>query len=222
MVLRARSTPVDDLGDVRICFFGDSLTHGQGDEQELGWAGRVALATRARGVELTAYRLGVCAETTQDIGRRWRSEWSVRSIEGATARLVVACGTNDVFREPWTGAGPARDALAAMLVEAVRDGLRPLVLGPPPVGDPSCDERAVEVTSAFAQACAQLDGVTFVDVHAPLRAADSPWREALAQGDGAHPVAAGYDALAAVLLDGAWWPWLEVSAPEPVAGPGGA
>lgn len=199
------------LGDVRVCFVGDSLTQGQGDEQELGWVGRVARATRTRSrppVDLTAYRLGVRAETTQDVGRRWRAEWAVRTVEGAGARLVVACGTNDVFREPWTGPQPAADALAALLAEALRDGLRPLVLGPPPLLEAQADARAREVAAAFAATCAQIDGVTFLDVHAPLRAIGSAWLAALRDGDGAHPTAAGYEAFAQVVLDGPWWPWL--------------
>ena len=45
--------------DIRACFLGDSFTFGQGDDTGLGWVGRVLAAERGRGVELTAYNLGI-------------------------------------------------------------------------------------------------------------------------------------------------------------------
>ena len=37
------------MDDLRACFFGDSLTLGQGDDSGLGWPGRVFAAARADG-----------------------------------------------------------------------------------------------------------------------------------------------------------------------------
>jgi lysophospholipase L1-like esterase len=51
------------MTDLRVCFLGDSLTFGQGDESGRGWPGRVVLNARAAGVNLTGYNLGVRGDT---------------------------------------------------------------------------------------------------------------------------------------------------------------
>ena len=60
---------------LRICFVGDSITQGTADKEYLGWPGRLCAGERARGHDLTCYNLGVRADTTADIARRWREIW---------------------------------------------------------------------------------------------------------------------------------------------------
>ena len=89
---------------MRICFIGDSFVNGVGDDSGLGWIGRLGVALRAAGCDLTLYNLGVRRDTSADIARRWRAEAEARLPEGVDGRLVFAFGTNDGT----PGEGPGR------------------------------------------------------------------------------------------------------------------
>jgi lysophospholipase L1-like esterase len=43
---------------LRICFVGDSITTGTGDDDYLGWPGRLCAAERRRGHDISIYNLG--------------------------------------------------------------------------------------------------------------------------------------------------------------------
>ena len=107
--LRARLAARDDTADiegvtsVRICFVGDSLTNGTLDDAGLGWPGRLVAAERACGHDLTLYNLGVRAETTADIARRWCAECAPRLPDDFAGALVFAFGINDTVEDPGTG-----------------------------------------------------------------------------------------------------------------------
>ena len=53
--------------DIRICFVGDSLVNGTGDEMALGWAGRLCAMAHTRGSSVTYYNLGIRRNTSKDI-----------------------------------------------------------------------------------------------------------------------------------------------------------
>jgi len=80
---------------LRICFVGDSLTNGTGDDAFLGWPGRLCAAECRRGHELTCYNLGVRADTSVLIAARWREECAARLLEPYQGGLVFAFGNND-------------------------------------------------------------------------------------------------------------------------------
>ena len=44
---------------MRICFIGDSFVNGTGDDDALGWPGRVVSLARSKGLDVTYYNLGV-------------------------------------------------------------------------------------------------------------------------------------------------------------------
>lgn len=97
-------------------------------------------------------------------------------------------------------------ALARILDEAATLDLRAFIVGPAPVDDPEQNRRIHHLSASFAGVCAER-GVPFVDVIEALLA--SPvWMEQIAAGDGAHPGADGYDALAHLVLAGGWLDWL--------------
>jgi len=58
-----------------VCFIGDSLTQGIGDQRALGWVGRLAQASfahdPARPRNLTVYNLGLRGESSVAIQARW-------------------------------------------------------------------------------------------------------------------------------------------------------
>lgn len=205
--------------DLRVCFVGDSFVAGVGDTLCLGWAGRMAARAFAGGQPLTWYNLGVRRETSTQILARWEDECGRRLRDGTDPRVVLSLGVNDTT---WENDGPrvAPDESVANLAEildraAVR-GWPVLVVAPPPVGDPGQNARTALLDERFARICRDAS-VPYVPVHQPLR--DSAvWMHEVRTGDGAHPGAGGYDALAELIAPH-WQQWLSTSplpAPPPV------
>ena len=93
-----------------------------------------------------------------------------------------------------------------MLDGARELALPALVVGLPPAGDPAQDCRVRDLSQAFGGVAAQR-GVPFVDVFGTL-CANAAWTAEAAAGDGAHPGAGGYAALARLVLRGGWLAWL--------------
>ena len=195
--------------DRRVLVFGDSIVAGVGDPEGRGWLGRVVAASFAAGLELTAYPLGVRRQTSEDVARRWRDEARPRLDGAADCRVVFAVGVNDTTVEngaPRVTPERSEAMLAGMLDDAARLGLPAFVVGPAPVCDAGQTARIAELSKRLASVCATR-GVVFCDVLEPLRAS-ATWCGEAAAGDGAHPAAGGYEALAELILAGGWLDWL--------------
>src|SRR5689334_860809 len=80
---------------MRICFFGDSFVNGTGDDDALGWVGRVVADARRAGCDLTAYNLGIRRNTSADVAARWEGEARLRLPADCDGRLVFSFGAND-------------------------------------------------------------------------------------------------------------------------------
>lgn len=199
---------VVDAAPRRVLFLGDSLVAGVGDPAGGGWVARVARACFAAGVPLTAYNLGVRRETSVDVAARWRAEATPRVTSGVDARVVVSFGANDTTIEDGAVRVPAEDsrgALVRILDEAGGLGMPAFVLGPAPVDDAQQNLRIEALDASFAEVCAERD-VPFASVFERLRQSQA-WSE-LATGDGAHPGAEGYDAIAQLLAESGLLAWL--------------
>jgi acyl-CoA thioesterase I len=208
--------------DIRICFIGDSFVNGTGDDTALGWVGRVCAAARRRGVGLTAYNLGIRRDTSLDVLARCEQEWGRRLPAGVDGRIVLSFGVNDTVVESGgadDGAGGGAAGVSRQrvtmaesceafrrIVDAAAAGgaRRVLFVGPPPVADDDHNTRIERLAAAlFAEAVER--GVPHIDLFTPL-AADESYRREIANGDGAHPSAAGYARIAEqVLASPAWW-----------------
>jgi acyl-CoA thioesterase-1 len=202
------------MPDVRVCFVGDSFVAGVGDPEHRGWVGRVCARSAADGRPLTAYNLGVRAQTSADVLARWRAECGQRLSADWDSRVVVSLGVNDTTIRDGRRRVPRERSpqhLTAILDGARGAGWPVLVVGPPPVADSAQNERLAELDTGFAGACAGR-GVPYVRVLAAL-AADPVWMQEVAAGDGAHPAAAGYRALA----DLVWPRWSEWTGAPTVA-----
>jgi lysophospholipase L1-like esterase len=197
------------MRDRRVLFFGDSLVAGVGDPSGHGWVGRVAAAAFDAGTPVTAYNLGVRGETSPQVASRWRQETVPRLSPAAETCIVVSFGANDTTIEDGRRrieADRSCRALAEVLDGAATIGLRVSVVGPAPVDDGGQNERIISLSASFAGVCAERS-TPFVSVIEALLA--SPvWMEEVAAGDGAHPGAAGYDALAEQVLKRGWLEWL--------------
>ncbi len=193
------------MDDLRVCFLGDSLTFGQGDESGLGWPGRVVLAAQGSGVNLTGYNLGVRGDTGAQIAARAPAEVKGRFRSGDAKAVTIFFGANDIGQD--LPLGESADALRALLTWAAEQRLTAFVLSPPLFADPLSDALADGMTAAFAHLCAER-GVAYLD----LRDAGIDWGLWWAQaraGDGVHPGAEAYASLAEAFARwAAWRAWI--------------
>jgi acyl-CoA thioesterase-1 len=196
--------------DLRICFVGDSLVHGDGGTSVGGWVGRLVAMTQERGLRVTAYNLGVCGDTSRAIAARWYEEAERRLAAGDDQRIVFSFGVNDaaVLADGQRLLPAERSAvyLAAILRGASEAGWPALVVGPPSVADPAHTARLAELSQALQKVCTQA-GAAYVPVIEAV-AGSAQWRAALDANDGVHPVDAGYELLAETVAAGGWWDWL--------------
>ncbi|HET7883050.1 MAG TPA: GDSL-type esterase/lipase family protein [Acetobacteraceae bacterium] len=191
---------------MRICFIGDSFVNGTGDDECLGWSGRICARARQTGCDVTLYNLGIRRDTSADILARWEREARARLLPEHDGRLVFSFGVNDCVHEMADRPRvPEDDAVAnaqAILASAAA-WLPTLMVGPPWTGEPELDARVRRLSARLGSLCGDLS-VPYLapwDAHIDVEV----WhREALA-GDGIHPNRRGY-ALIADLVD-AWPPW---------------
>ncbi len=194
----------------RICFIGDSFVSGTGDPDCLGWCGRLGVAVRREGYDLTLYNLGVRRDTSADIAARWQIEASARLPENVAGALVFSFGVNDCLI-----AGPGQRLVpeqglhhAETILSRARSWKPTLFIGPPPIGDQRTNRRIQRLSGELAGLCRKL-GVPCLEIFSLL--ARSPlWQRELRTGDGAHPGAAGYRLLAGLIGDWpAWRAWFK-------------
>jgi lysophospholipase L1-like esterase len=196
---------------VRICFFGDSFVNGTGDDDGLGWVGRLVAKARQGGRDVTGYNLGIRRDTSADVAARWRNEASLRLPADCDGRLVFSFGANDCLSSgpegaPRFGRAESLANLEAILGAAQR-WLPTLMIGPSIVADdPAANARICALSVDYAELCARL-GVPYLEMCHLLSASPAWTREALA--DGAHPNRGGYAIFAdAVSNWSCWRAWL--------------
>ena len=199
-----------DSTDIRICFIGDSLVNGVGDPEYLGWTGRICADARRRGHEVTRYDLGVRGHTSADIESRWRDEVDRRLYpphRTIAPRIVFSFGTNDavvIGGKRWVSFEQSVGNASRILSEA-RALCPVLMVGPTPISDETMGREIKTLSDSFGSIC-ESEGVPFLDVFDRLLASEA-WMGGVTTGDGAHPGAPGYDALASIVR--AWSGWLD-------------
>ncbi|GEK22429.1 DUF459 domain-containing protein [Cellulomonas xylanilytica] len=197
------------LQRLTVAFVGDSFVAGVGDLGGAGWTGRLIASSRRPGLDLTGYPLGVRRNTSVDVAARWEAEVVARVADAGPTAMVLSFGVNDAVAGPDGRRRVPADVtvatLDAILARADALGLPTLVVGPPPIDDPVVTVRVVELDTLL-RASASTAGVPYVSVVHELLA-DPAWTDEVRAGDGAHPGAAGYAALAAVVRP-RWDDWL--------------
>jgi len=188
--------------DLRVCFLGDSFTLGTGDDDGLGWVGRVLATERGRGIDLTAYNLGVRGQTGAQIAARAPREIGERLPgRGDRCAVVVAFGSNDIFQD--RPVEETASALENIVRWAAGQGCTVFVMGAPHAAEPEVDALRALYNVNLEETARRL-GAPFLDVRE--RVADwTAWHRGAMQGDGVHPGSEGYAAVAAAF--GAWLPW---------------
>jgi lysophospholipase L1-like esterase len=200
-------------GSIRLCAVGDSFVAGAGDPLAQGWIGRLVAEARGRGVDVTLYNLGIRRDTSADVAARWQTETARRLPAEHPARLVFAFGVNDCVVQDGVRRLPETATLknAALILRHAAARAPTLMVGPPPIADGETNERIAALDVALATLCAKI-GQAYVPVFDAL-AADATWMAEVAAGDGAHPGAPGYDALAAIVSAGRAWTRFLAAAP---------
>jgi lysophospholipase L1-like esterase len=178
-----------------ICFFGDSLTLGFGDNSGLVWPGRIMNALINQGCEVTGYNLGIRANTTIKLYDRWRRETVRRILPGQELRLTFSFGVADIANNVHSDLtlGNAE----AILTEAIT-AAPTLMIGPTPVADPERNAQIKKLSGKLAGICEQHH-IPFVPVIDAMQSS-SVYTQALGAFDNVHPSADGYAALAGHLL----------------------
>ena len=192
---------------MRICFFGDSFVNGTGDDDCLGWPGRLCAEARVRGHDVTHYNLGIRGDTSRDVARRWQQEAAVRLPVEHDGRLVFSFGVNDCVHEGgWPRVSEAVSLANARGILASARASRPtLMVGPPCTGDMVLDERVDRLSDRMEALCHELS-VPFLPIIRSLRDVEV-WRREAKAGDGVHPNRDGYGLICRAVLG--WQPWRE-------------
>ena len=191
--------------DIRVCFIGDSLVNGTGDEAALGWAGRLCAMASASDIFVTYYNLGIRRNTSKDILLRWESECGLRLPGFCDGRIVFSCGVNDTSIE--NGKMRVDSVESCANVRAILLGARRykvLMVGPPPVIDDEQNERIESLSLAFAREAKAL-GVPYIDLFSAL-CSDDAYKREVERNDGAHPRSEGYSKMARIIgSSSSWW-----------------
>ena len=190
---------------MRICFFGDSFVNGTGDDDCLGWPGRLCANARARGRDVTLYNLGVRRDTSKDVAKRWEREAAARLLPDHKAGLVFSFGVNDCVLEAGRPRVAEQTSVAHARTILSRAALTwpTLMIGPPCTSDADLDNRVRCLSDRFEGLCRELS-VPFLPLF-ERTAGTEVWRHEAKQGDGIHPNRGGYALIYDTVLG--WQPW---------------
>lgn len=211
------------MTELRICFVGDSLVLGTGDEAFLGWPGRIMQHERKAGHDLSSYNTGIRGDTTTMIEARWRAEAEARLPAENPCALVFSFGCNDMAMDDGVLRNTPEDAVASArrMISEAKDWLPTLWVGPPSVNDDDMpyssapgrarflsSSRNAQISDMFEIVADELN-VPYLDLCTPL-SEDPHWTTHYTPGDGVHPMGSGYAAMAKQIIEwDAWRAWFD-------------
>jgi lysophospholipase L1-like esterase len=193
-------------GTIRLAILGDGIALGQGDPQGLGFAGRLVAWLEDRAIAIEPVWIGGSRWTSADVANRGLAE-----IEARLGRCgVLACfGGRDCEDFGQTPALSPDLSVAAMIVvtRALADRGPLFMVGPPPTGDAVVNARIAPRARALRTIAEQVRVPHFAAYEAMMGA--PAWMADMRGGDGVHPGAAGYAALATeIWASVAWRGWI--------------
>lgn len=179
-----------------------------GDPTGAGWVGRMQRRLDAAAVPAELIWRGIGGDTSVDVARRWAYELG-RELGDGGGRVVLSFGANDTTGfagRTWIAHDRSVQMLDELLADAAARELAAFVVGIGAVDDDAQNARSRALEEAFAERCAAW-GVPFAPILDAL-IADGTWIGEAAAGDGAHPGAAGYDVLCALIVRAGFVDWL--------------
>jgi lysophospholipase L1-like esterase len=194
------------MEDVRVCYIGDSFVKGVGDQNKLGWAGRLSNMSQNSQRGITHYNLGVRGDTSANILARWESEAKVRLPNFSINCIVFSFGVNDTIVEN----ARARVSIAQSMknlrnilgVAKVKYNI--LMIGPPPIDNERQNNSIKAYDEAYASVCNML-GVNYLSIFDKL-INNEIWMNEVKNNDHAHPRENGYELLSQYIYDwDSWW-----------------
>ena len=191
--------------DIRICFVGDSFVNGTGDEEKLGWSGRLCALSQTDEIEITYYNLGIRRNTSEDIKERWERECELRLPNGAENIVTFSFGVNDTVienNEHRVSKERSIENSRQILVEASKK-YQVKMIGPPPIEDAVQNKRIQHLDAAFNLLCDELS-IPYLSVFEDLLV-EPIWLKEVSSNDGAHPRAGGYSCLGHIVRS--WKQW---------------
>jgi lysophospholipase L1-like esterase len=191
--------------DIRICFIGDSFVNGTGDEEKLGWAGRLCALSEHQHCQITYYNLGIRRNTSTDIKNRWAHECRARLPETSENHIVFSFGVNDTVIENNTQRVNKETSIenAKLMLSQASKSYKTLMIGPPPIDNPEQNIRIQTLDQAFQSVCKTLS-IPYLSVINQLLA-EPIWLKEVSSNDGAHPKSKGYSFLAHLIKS--WEQW---------------
>lgn len=198
----------------RICFLGDSFVNGTGDPTYLGWTGRVCQDLCQQGHQITMYNLGIRGETSQALAQRWYPEVQLRTAPHYDTRVVFSFGTNDTTGDNHRPQVDPQDTLryTRQILSQAQQHYPVLLISPPPIDHLLQRGRIQDLIQNLEILCQELQ-IPYLDIFTPLLRSRI-WMEEVAQGDGAHPQAGGYEEMAQWVKG--WRGWQEWFPPMPM------
>ena len=164
---------------MRICFVGDSITVGSGDNHFLGWPGRLCKHETKNGHDVTLYNLGVRGDTSDMVMSRWKRECEVRLPVHVNGRLVMSFGLNDTAEEVNNGIRvPINKTIANIktVLDDAKNWLPTITIGPVPIIEDMqpyifpdgtayqySNTRIQELNNQIAEICLNLD-IKYLDL----------------------------------------------------------
>ncbi len=194
------------MSDSRICFVGDSLVQGTGDQTGLGWPGRLLAVLNRNDFVATGYNLGIRRETSDDIKQRWRTECDRRLPESVDNYLVFSFGVNDTTVVGGKLRVSKEDSIRNMqdIIKRAADMHSTIMIGPTPVTDREQSKRIAQLDAAY-QTVAQDISVPYLSVFDSL-SQSAVWLDEMRAGDGSHPGQGGYQLLSELIRSwSGWW-----------------
>ncbi len=212
------------MGPIRVCFVGDSVTLGTGDERAQGWPGRLCdMEFDVHKNDISCYNLGIRAETSQQIRARWMQECELRLPEHIQGRVIfLFCLNYKAHYNRDNNRVPLEESKknAHAMMSSAKSWKPTLWLGPTPIrnDNPIINpgksvvftfnaERTAILNDAYREIAAELK-IPYFDMHNVFQGTKA-WKKVLNEGDGVHPTGDGYQLIAESLIKwDAWRHWL--------------
>ncbi len=191
--------------------FGDSITHGRGENPSQGWVGRFKKDFEARQYYNVVYNLGIPGDNSTQLCNRVRVECEARIQKHRPEdqfHIVIAIGLNDskvIQDKPLTTLEKFSENITQIIHIAKKHTQRVTIISLTPVVQSKTqnyestqftNERVKKYNEVLTQIATDTN-CTFIDVLSPLL--KMQYDKLL--DDGLHPNSEGYDAIYTILRD---------------------